>query len=328
MISIVVAIYNIESLLHYCIDSILNQDDSNWELILVNDGSTDDSLTICRKYAELDSRISVVDKTNGGLSSARNAGILVAHGDWVMFIDGDDYILPNTISTLNKLIGLAYKDIDLVQYGYTEVAGYKSAVKIEGSISYDKITDREEMFNRLLSIGGEAASGCTKLIRHDLASKLLFKEGIIHEDEEFTTRLLFNINAVAYTEFRPYMYVRRSNSITTTSFNTKRLDIIHIMLDRIEMLRNSGLMDMAEKFRLKLIRSLNLLYLAASAVKDSDSCSIIIRELNCQLRNCNINQLGMSKTEQYKYMLTRIGFPMLKSEAIIRRWLNKQVRYE
>ena len=150
MISIVVAIYNIESLLHYCIDSILNQDDSNWELILVNDGSTDDSLTICRKYAELDSRISVVDKTNGGLSSARNAGILVAHGDWVMFIDGDDYILPNTISTLNKLIGLAYKDIDLVQYGYTEVAGYKSAVKIEGSISYDKITDREEMFNRLL----------------------------------------------------------------------------------------------------------------------------------------------------------------------------------
>lgn len=329
MISIVVAVYNIESLLHHCVDSVLRQDDTDWELILVNDGSEDNSDILCRKYASADSRIKYVKKENGGLSSARNAGIRAASGEWIIFVDGDDYLLPNTISTLKELIQQSGDSVDLVQYGFLEVANYElfrpNAVK---KTLIDIVEDRVEMFERLLYIGGEAASGCTKLIKMSVAKSLLFKEGIIHEDEEFTTRPLFKVNAVAYTDFKPYVYVRRKNSITTSCFSEKRLDIIKIMLERIELLERHGYNNSANKYRLKFIRNLYIIYMAARAVNNKDACIIISQHLKKQLEVFEPPQNSLSRIEATKYKLIRLGIPIQKLESLVRSLLNKQIHYE
>ena len=96
LISIIVPVYNVSEYLPRCLDSLINQTYKNIEIILVNDGSTDNSLEICKKYAEKDLRIKVIDKENGGISSARNTGIAEASGEWIGFVDSDDYIEPCT----------------------------------------------------------------------------------------------------------------------------------------------------------------------------------------------------------------------------------------
>lgn len=329
MISIVVAVYNIEALLHYCVESVLGQDSADWELILVNDGSKDNSGVLCENYASSDPRIKYVFKENGGLSSARNAGIKAANGDWIIFVDGDDYLLPDTISTLKELIEQSDKTIDLIQYGYREVTDYNSFTTIDkGNTSIEVVKNRVEMFDRLLDIGGEAASGCTKLLKTSIAKTLLFKEGIIHEDEEFTTRLLLNIKAVVYTDFKPYIYVRRKNSITTSSFSEKRLDIIKIMIDRIEMLNHHGLKDTANKVRLKLILNLDTMYMAASAAHKRETCVEISHNLKKQLSLLDKSNISLSRFKTYKYRLLKLGFPILRIESMVRGLLNKQIRYE
>ena len=96
-VSVIVPIYNVEDYLECCLDSILKQTYTNLEIILVNDGSTDSSLSICKKYLEKDNRIVIVDKSNGGLSDARNAGLENANGEYVMFVDSDDFLTENAV---------------------------------------------------------------------------------------------------------------------------------------------------------------------------------------------------------------------------------------
>ncbi len=103
-LSIVVSVYNVEKYLRECLDSILCQEFSDFELIIVNDGSTDDSLAICNEYKTKDRRIRVIDKSNGGVSSARNAGIDVALGEYIAFVDSDDYIVPSMFNIMLSTI--------------------------------------------------------------------------------------------------------------------------------------------------------------------------------------------------------------------------------
>lgn len=328
MISIIVPVYNIKPYLHFCVDSILNQDSSNWELILVNDGSSDGSEDICLNYSLNNQQIKLVNKQNGGLSSARNAGLDVASGDWVLFVDGDDYLHPNTISVLENLISLIPYNVGLIQYGYQEVKEYCEC-QTENSINlkFDIVEDEREMFNRLLHIGGEAASGCTKLIRARDLDGLKFKEGIIHEDEEFVTRLLSSIKSICYCNFKPYMYVRRPSSITTSKFNPRRLDIIDIMKSRIDVLIQKGFTDIANKFRLKLVRNLWTMFMAASAAKEKASCARILKEIKTQIRLLD-SSTDVSRYEKLRYFLECIGLPIMQLENMVRNINHKQIRYE
>ncbi len=327
MISIIVPVYNVSTYLSFCIESILKQDSANWELILVNDGSTDISEEICRYYVSTDQRIKLITKDNGGLSSARNVGLKHVCGEWVIFVDGDDYLSHNTISELERLISYLPKNVSLVQYGYSEVSQYNQNQADDYIGDMEIVSDKREMFNKLLYIGGEAASACTKLIRVKNIDGLRFKEGIIHEDEDFTTRLLIATNSVCYCDFKPYMYVRRPNSIITSRFTPKRLSIISIMNNRIELLTNIGLDDVANKFRLKLIRSLWIMYMAASSSKEIASCKRILKEISFQLNSLKTDD-SISKFERLKYSLVKKGAPIMQLENIVRSITNKRVRYE
>ena len=115
-ISIIVPVYNVESYLSNCIDSILNQTFKDFELILVNDGSTDKSLEICKHYKNMDDRIFIIDKKNGGLSSARNAGLDIIKGEYIGFVDSDDYIHPQMYELLYKQIIENEADISMCEF--------------------------------------------------------------------------------------------------------------------------------------------------------------------------------------------------------------------
>ena len=245
MISIIVPIYNVERYLPSTLDSLIHQEgNTDYEILLIDDGSTDGSASICEKYAGEYSRISVIHKSNGGLSSARNAGIDVARGEYLMFVDGDDCLDPVTISSLAKAAS-EHPNCDIIQFRYEEVSpsmplGHCTKEELE---NYYECTDEYGYFLQLYQLGGVAASACTKLIKRSAIGDLRFKEGIIHEDEEFITRLLPQCRCIGYCSNQFYKYAMRPGSIIHSNFSNRRLDVIPILKERITYLEKQGYKD-------------------------------------------------------------------------------------
>ena len=176
-ISVIVPCYNVSSYLQRCVDSIINQTYSNLEIILVDDGSTDETGELCERLADVDCRIRVLHKDNGGLSDARNAGIDVSTGDYLAFVDGDDYLELDAYETM--VAEMQNSEVSLVSAGILgeDIDGNKSSLISE---TYQYLT-REEAYIKLLgnkrTIG---QSSCNKLFRSGLFSKLRYKKGIVN----------------------------------------------------------------------------------------------------------------------------------------------------
>ena len=281
MISIIVPVYNVERFLSSTLDSLIHQDGNvDYEILLIDDGSTDKSNEICTKFARENDRISVVRKSNGGLSSARNAGIDVARGEYLMFVDGDDCLDSVTISALAKGTSL-HPLCDVIQFRYEEVSpsmplGHCTKEELE---DYYECTDEHEYFLQLHQLGGVAASACTKLIKRSVIGDLRFKEGIQHEDEEFVTRLLPQCKCIGYCSNEFYKYMMRPGSIIHSDFSRRRLDIIPILKERIDYLESREFEDLVDKFRLKLYGVLRILWNDAYIARDLDSTQLIETEL-------------------------------------------------
>ncbi|WML45813.1 glycosyltransferase [Neobacillus sp. PS3-40] len=220
VISIIVPVYNTEQYLKKCIDSILKQTFTNFEIIIVNDGSTDKSGSISDEYATKDNRVKVIHKRNGGLSSARNAGIKIAKGEFIGFVDGDDYIDVNMYYELYRLCRETESDISICKFE-REIKG-KLTNKIEAE--FNKVMDNQEAMRQLFLGNLYRFSVCNKLFRKTCFDNILFPEGRIHEDLSTTYKLFSNSNKAVYTNYKGYVYVKRENSILTSKFNEKRLD--------------------------------------------------------------------------------------------------------
>ena len=282
MISIIVPVYNVEHYLSSTIESLIHQvGDINFEIILIDDGSTDSSGEICDKYASENDNITVVHKLNGGLSSARNAGIEAARGEYLMFVDGDDCLDPSTISTLTRAVSL-HPNCDVIQYRYEEVPPSMQLGHCvpEELTDYYECTNEHDYFEQLYQLGGVAASACTKLIKRSVVGDLRFKEGVVHEDEEFVTGLLPKCSCIGYCSNEFYKYLMRPGSIIHSNFSSKRLNIIQILKDRITYLEGRSYVDLVEKYRYKLYDILLLLWDSAYKSHDVDSVVILEEELN------------------------------------------------
>lgn len=326
MISIIIPVYNLEKYIGNCIESIKNQTYQDFELILVNDGSTDNSLYICKKYAESDHRIRVFSKENGGQSSARNLGLKNIRGEWVMFIDGDDYLVQSALENLTKIHQKVGDSIDILQYGFQEQ--YESGKETDNydiNEELEILIDKKHKFNKILELGGEAISPCTKLIKASLLTDITFIEGIIMEDEDFSPRLFLKSVSVAYTKYKPYVYIRRENSTITSKFSTKRLSIIPIMNNRFHLMEDNGIEDLIPKFRIKYILSLMILSLAALGVRDKRSFKFLLSELKIQLKKIDLFNSDLSKVNLFKLQLIKHNLPFLQLEAIIRKLLKKEI---
>ena len=224
LISIVVPIYNVENELPRCIESLINQTYNNIEIILVNDGSTDGSKSICNLYKQRDSRIKVINKDNGGLSDARNSGIHIARGDYILFIDSDDYIEINSCEKfINVLNG---RNVDIV---------VGEAKKIHGdNISYlnhsNLINGREYLSKEYIKLSIESlewyAPSWLNMYNREfiIRNSLFFKKGILHEDMQILPKYFLSANSIIYMNYCFYNYEIRENSITQMNNKTKSIE--------------------------------------------------------------------------------------------------------
>jgi glycosyltransferase involved in cell wall biosynthesis len=229
LISVVVPIYQVEDFLVKCIESIRNQTYKNLEIILVNDGSTDKCGEICEDYALKDNRIKVIHKENGGLSDARNAGLKVAKGDYVAFVDSDDYIEKNSYEVLIK---------EAIENNLDIVAA--NALLIKNNVESSPLMKKKSFNNEVMSgtdymcqsIQQNSFHVCAwlNLYKRSLLidNALYFEKGLLHEDEEWTPRVFLEAERVKYIDNKFYMYVIRDGSITNTKDKSKNgIDIIN-----------------------------------------------------------------------------------------------------
>ncbi|MGV3464791.1 MAG: glycosyltransferase family 2 protein [Heyndrickxia sp.] len=241
--SIIVPVYNVEQYLEKCINSITSQTLNNIEIILVNDGSTDTCGSICDGFEKLDKRIIVIHKNNEGLSSARNAGIKIATGEFISFVDGDDYIDRDMLIKLYTLCKKRNSDIAICQFG-SNMNYDIGKQQLEFIVELNHIDSMKELFKGRLY----RFSVCNKIFKRSCFEGVLFPEGRIHEDLATTYRLFANSTKAVYTNYKGYMYVKRENSILTSKFSEKRLDafigwqeIIEFMNKKYPLLANEYL---------------------------------------------------------------------------------------
>lgn len=238
MISIIIPIYNTEKYLTHTVRSAVEQTYRELEVILVDDGSTDKSGALCNGFAKADGRVRVVHKKNGGLSSARNAGLDICRGEWVMFVDGDDFISEHALEALSNLTD-KYPDADFIQYKYAELKPGEPLIENTDSAAEVCIYTKK-MFERLYRLGGVGASACTKLYSTRVFERLRFKEGIRHEDEQLMTRLLPDCKTAVYTDMVLYGYVMRGGSIINSGFSPSNMDVFGVLNERCDVLAKMG----------------------------------------------------------------------------------------
>ena len=241
LLSIIVPVYNVQAYLKKCVDSLLDQDIEkfDYEIILVDDGSTDGSGALCDELAAVNGNIRVIHKENGGLSSARNAGILAAAGEYIQFVDSDDYLSPFVLKGLMEQI-LAQK-LDILRYNYQNVneRGEAFEPNKESKPFVDFSTNVCDGVTFLTERLGYACYACQFIIRASLLKNGdgLFKEGIYFEDVDWTPRILLQANRVASTSQIVYNYLFRAGSITRTLDHKRQKNKLNDRLNIIDSLQ-------------------------------------------------------------------------------------------
>lgn len=237
MISVIVPIFNVQKYLNKCIDSICNQTYKDLEIILVDDGSIDDSGKICDEYAHKDSRIKVIHKSNGGLSDARNKGLDVASGEFVAFVDGDDYIHPDMYANLLRVMNDSKADI--VCCDYKKVAENEM---ISADCSKGEYTSYREkdIIRQIWEDNVKTVVQWNKLYKAEIFSKLRYPIGRYHEDSFIIHHILQKCKIYTVVNQELYYYVQRSDSIMS-NFKMKRVeDAVDAYKDRIELFTKTG----------------------------------------------------------------------------------------
>lgn len=239
-ISIIVPVYDVELYIQQCIDSIRRQTYPELEIILVDDGSPDNCGVICDENSARDSRITVLHKENGGLSSARNCGIEAAAGKYIAFVDGDDAIHPQYIEILAGMC--AQYGCDIAQCGFLAVAEDSVKLPVNPCQFLDLYSGREALGK--MCQRGEAVKysvAWNKLYRRELFEDIRYPEGRIHEDEFITYRLLWKAEKIAVTNQYLYYYLQRPTSIMGREFGIERLDVLAAFKERLDFFREQGL---------------------------------------------------------------------------------------
>lgn len=231
MISVIVPIFNVDIYLPKCIDSIIYQSYPDLEIILVDDGSLDRCPEICDDYANKDNRIKVIHKSNGGLSNARNAGLEIATGEYISFIDSDDYIAEHMYKDMLSAIENA--DADLCICGYDRV---NNIGEVKSSAQYkNAILSQDQAFEMLVQGNVYFIISCNKLYRKEIFDSLRFKEGKTHEDEFIMHHVYGECSNIVTLEKSYYNYLMRESSIVgSVKGNIKHFDAVDAYFDRME----------------------------------------------------------------------------------------------
>ena len=226
VVSIIIPAYNCSAYLRRCVDSLLHQTYGSLQIILVDDGSTDGTSEVCDSLAGSDSRIEVLRKTNGGVSSARNAGIEAARGEYITFCDADDYVNPDHIERLMERMERTACDLAVCSYISENEKKCSPPVIGEGS-QKDRICDRDSAVCELLAGGAVGGYVWNKLYRRELLENVRFRGDIkILEDLRFNFEVFKNISSMAVSSYKSYHYIQRQQSAMHKSFGDEHRKMV------------------------------------------------------------------------------------------------------
>lgn len=324
LISVIIPVYNVEEYVERCILSIINQTYKELEIILVNDGSTDNSLSICSYYASKDPRIKIINKSNGGLSSARNAGLNVCTGDFISFIDSDDWL---AIETYEKLINTYSKEKpDIIIFGrYNHYKKTNEKIKGYCPKKYE-IINSEETLRRSFLYDCMDFSSCDKLYKSNLWFSFRFPEGKVSEDVGVLYKVIDNAKSILLVPEPFYNYYHRNNSITSSGFYINLMDAYYFCNDIIEYTKNKHSNIV---FEAKCFRTTYIIYLLNTILrlpqKDREKynkeykllCKPLRSEKSTWLRNNNINLSG--KIRIFLLLFPRLFILLKKIKDFLRR---------
>ena len=225
-ISVIVPVYKAEQYLDRCVKSILEQTYQNFELILVDDGSPDNSPSLCDEWAKNDNHIYVIHKENGGASSARNAGLKIAKGRWIAFADSDDWLDRTALKTLYDLAN--QYNVPMAIGGMRVVQKYTDASIVMKQNA--KVLSNADLMSRFFRLNGEPDTHSVwgAIIRRDILENYSFIEGRMNEDVETCYYLARKCEAAVYTDAPLYNYFKNIEGVTNSGFSKKKLDLLDI----------------------------------------------------------------------------------------------------
>lgn len=309
-ISVVIPVFNVEKYLSECLESVLTQTYQNIEPVLVDDGSTDTSGALCDEFAGKDDRIKVIHKTNGGLAEARNTGLKYATGQYVMFLDADDFWNDReAIAKIAARISCTNPDVLSFLYNkYYEETNQMIPFGRADSMPEELLTTQEQLaFLNLHSL--YIASACNKVIRTDLlrANDLVFKAGRVSEDIEWCARLMAAARRFDYVNMAFYCYRQRSTSITH-SFSAKSCkDLVYNVRECIKTARTADAAVKQSLYQYSAYQFATFFAVQALAEDCPQSCYIRMGRL------CGILRYhGNNKKVRILYLMNKVlGFEKL-----------------
>lgn len=309
-ISVIIPIYKVEKYLNKCIESVVGQTYKNLEIILVDDGSPDGCPAICDAWGEKDARIKVVHKANGGLSDARNVGVENSTGDYLMFLDSDDYVDTKICEKLYSLLtqeeNIGFSMCEFAKF----LDGETPNVATEGITQ--KVFDRQGIIDQIFDCNIELLMiACAKLYKREIFEKIKFPVGKLHEDEFVTHEVLFNCEKFAYTNEQLYFYLTRPTSITCSKGIRNIEHLLEAFENRYNYL-NENLPECGNRNKLLYLKNLRALYAYNLWLPKEYKKDILKRfkDIYKQTQNCGL------KNKAFKFLpnLTSKIHMLLKSK--------------
>ena len=242
LISVIIPVYNVEKYLNKCIDSILAQTYKNIEIIIIDDGSTDNCGKICDEYALSDNRIKVIHKSNSGVSAARNDGIEISSGDYIVFVDSDDYVTVDYVECLYN--GLLENDADMAVCGYVIPDAEKCEKIANEFLPGNSVISSDETIRRMLNF--ELIQGvCCKIFKSGHIKKFRFRNYTYSEDLLFSVESSVGLRKIVTLHKGLYYYVTREDSVIHGGFKYNKYVSLKAFEDILSLLKNTSLEDIA-----------------------------------------------------------------------------------
>lgn len=314
LISVIVPVYNTEKLLSRCIDSILEQSYKNLDIILVNDGSTDSSGEICDAFSEKDSRIRVIHKQNEGPSIARNTAMKHIKGEYVLFVDSDDFLGIHHVNNLYDAFRCYSNTSGVVITGLTEVSltTKRDSSQFCKKGKTQKLTKKDSLVELVSPSGRFASFACGKLYSQDLFKYLDYPAGKYYEDQFVNYKILLNAENIFFEDANDYFYTTDRSQSTSNASKVKRLDY----LEAIRIMKNdSELQDEEVKEAVCLRYLFTLADAAMITAKYSEDSKFkkIYEELISQRRRKEISRLPIKA--RFVFFLSYFGSPVFRTAA-------------
>lgn len=311
-VSVIVPVYNVEEYLEKCLESLVNQTLKDIEIIIINDGSPDNSQEIIDKYQKKYKNIKAYLKENGGLSDARNYGIKNANGEYLSFVDSDDYI---DTTMLEKMYKLAKKEnLDLVVCNTINIDDTGNSIEINSNYNYSDDTIK----NYLLS----PPMACIRIYKKELFKNIKFKKGIYYEDLELTPKLVKYTKKIGFIDEGLYYYYQRIGSIMKQKkFNNKLLDIFDVLeTNKLELLKEYP--DEVEYMYIThLLRTATLRFLEYDNYKEL--INKITNTIKCYFPNWNKNKYYRKSSKKLKLICTLAYHKKIFILKLIKKITNK-----